>query len=399
MTSVTRATAADARVASYRSAYLYAGLSNLIFYVPVLLLYFRALGVSAADSFALVSIYAFVLALTDLPTGVLADALGPRATLIASSLVGIAGALALGLGSSFALLATGETLVALGLSLRSGAQPAYVYELAGATRYREAESTVTALSYVGLALSASLAGTLFSLQPALVFVATAGALLASVLTIPAGQSVRAHDALRPGVATVVARVLRRIRHDPVLVAVGVLFGAFTTITGLAYWAYQLYLDAIGVPIGVIGPAYAASFLASAAGARYAARANQRFGAANVLLVQGVVLVGCVAAMSSVRHPVGIVLLPLVQVTTGYLFPTFYALLQDRVSDGERATLLSLEGVLQRGALALALLGFGAIVSASSLGDALRVTAAAGVIVVIATPLTIRRIARATTVTV
>ena len=81
MTSVTRATAADARVASYRSAYLYAGLSNLIFYVPVLLLYFRALGVSAADSIALVSIYAFVLALTDLPTGVLADALGPRATL------------------------------------------------------------------------------------------------------------------------------------------------------------------------------------------------------------------------------------------------------------------------------------------------------------------------------
>lgn len=388
-----RSRTADARPASYASASLYAGLSNLVFYVPVLLLYFRAVGVSAAESFALVSIYAFVLALTDLPTGVLADALGARWTLIASALVGTVGALTLGVSSSFALLAVGEALVALGLSLRSGAQPAYVYELAGATRYREAESTVTALTYVGLAVSASLAGVLFAVQPALVFVATAGALLVSVAVLAAARPANMQGAVRPSATAVVARVFGRLRDDRTLVMLLALFAAFSTTTGLAYWSYQLYFDVIGVPVALIGPAYAASFLASAAGARYAARVNQRFGAANVVLVHGVVLIGCVAAMSSVRHPLGIVLLPLVQVTTGYIFPTFYALLQDRVSDGERATLLSLAGVLQRAALALALLGFGALTTASSSGDALLVTAAIGLIFVLAAPLTIRRTER------
>lgn len=376
----------------YRPLVVYAGLSNLIFYIPVLILYFRHVGLSAAESFALVSIYSLVLAVAELPTGVLADALGARRTLVTSSLVGAAGALTLAVGSSFAVLGLGETLVALGLSLRSGAQSAYAYGLAGGTRYRAAESTITALSYVGLAVSAMLAGTLFSLGPSVVFVATAAALLcaATVLQVSGAGGARA---VRPTPASVVARLGRRLRADHALLVLLVVFAAFTTMTGLAYWSFQLYLDAVGVPVGLIGPAYALSFLAAALGARVAARVNQRFGAGVIVLAQGLILTGCLVAMSEVRNPLGVAVLPLVQLTTGYVFPTFYGLLQARVDDGERATLVSLAALLQRGALAFALLAFGWFTTIGSLTEALSVTAASGLLFVLAAPLTIRRLER------
>ena len=75
------------------------------------------LGIGAAALGALGATYFYVYALMQVPAGVLADTLGPRATLTAGVLIAAAGSLAFGLAGGFATAAVARTLIGFGVSV------------------------------------------------------------------------------------------------------------------------------------------------------------------------------------------------------------------------------------------------------------------------------------------
>ncbi|HEX2825591.1 MAG TPA: MFS transporter [Burkholderiales bacterium] len=77
----------------------------------------HAFGVSGAALGALAATYFYVYALMQLPTGVLADTLGPRLTLAAGSFLAGVGSLMFAAAPDLAMAAAGRTLIGLGVSV------------------------------------------------------------------------------------------------------------------------------------------------------------------------------------------------------------------------------------------------------------------------------------------
>jgi hypothetical protein len=152
---------------------------------------------------------------------------------------------------------------------------------------------------------------------------------------------------------------------PVIVYVA----AIMTVSGLSYWACQLYLEHIRFPVPWFGTAYTAFFLSSSLGAGCALRLNQALGYRRALLLVTAALVACVLSISAVRHPAGAALLAGTQFVTGYFMPTLRALLQGLVESSIRATLLSVESMLYRLMFSGVALAFGYVVSSRGLSSA------------------------------
>src|SRR3970282_835008 len=72
---------------------------------------------SAAMLGGISATYFYIYTLMQIPTGVLADTLGPRAILTLGCIIAGAGSLLFGLAESVAMLATGRLLVGLGVSV------------------------------------------------------------------------------------------------------------------------------------------------------------------------------------------------------------------------------------------------------------------------------------------
>ena len=151
-------------------------LSTSYLFVPVLVHFFLARGLSFTQMALLNTVYAVTAVLCDIPTGALADRFGRRRAMIA-------GALSMALGCfidyrshTFSGFALGEGLLALGLTLSSGADSAYLYDLlraAGRSReYRRFEGSATAMKLSGAALALIVGGFIGGGDPASTYLGT-----------------------------------------------------------------------------------------------------------------------------------------------------------------------------------------------------------------------------------
>lgn len=349
----------------------YVASTNLAFYVPILLVHFQKHGVGPEGVFVLVSTYTFVLAVTDVPTGMIAGAVGARPVLVASLVAAAAGALLLGMSSSMIGFLIGQSLVALALSLRSGADASYLFALSGGGRsYQRTEGLATSTTYVALGLG-SIAGALLSVvDDMLPFGATAVALVVGLIAFGTLPDVAAPTAGTRSLRAVTRASIEAVRRDRVLAFMIPLVAGLLTVAGIAYWSLQLYLAALDVPVALFGLAYAAYFLAAAIGARLSSMINNGLGQGTSLVVASVVLGAAVLLMGTVSGFAGVALPLVTQFVTGYLFPTFRYLIQQRIPPDTRATILSTESVAQRTLFTVSSLAMGAAVGAYGISGAL-----------------------------
>src|SRR5690606_18965338 len=94
------------------------------------------------------AIYAGVVILVEVPTGALADRIGRRQSMMAGALAMVAACLVAYRADGFAQFALSEALAALSMSLCSGADSAYLFDLLGshgrAHEYAAREGTASA---------------------------------------------------------------------------------------------------------------------------------------------------------------------------------------------------------------------------------------------------------------
>jgi MFS family permease len=134
---------------------VYRFLSTSYLFMPVLVLFFQARGLDFTQIALLNSVYALTAILCEVPTGALADKYGRRFAMIVGALFMAVGSLVNWRGHDFWTFAVGEGFLALGMTLTSGADSAYLFDLlrvAGREHeYRRREGTATAFKLVGAA--------------------------------------------------------------------------------------------------------------------------------------------------------------------------------------------------------------------------------------------------------
>jgi predicted MFS family arabinose efflux permease len=356
--------AEDARLQlDLRLFFTYRVLSTAYLFVPVLVLFFQDRGLSITEITLLNTLYALTAVVCEVPTGVLADRFGRRRAMIAGAVLMSIGCLVDYRGSSFWAFAVGEGLLALGLTLASGADSAYLYDLlADAGRldqYRAYEGRATAGKMIGAAAALALGGLVAGHHlgdtyavSAIVCMAAAGT---AALLGERAVSASARGLLPAMVAATRVVLLRAPLRRAVI------FSVLTfTLLRMGLYLQPIWLDNSGLDVMWIGVVLAALSLVGAIGAERIETVRRAVGERGLVLLLPLVLGTSYILLGRIGLPLGLGLLALLALCNGVYSPLSKDLLNREILDSsQRATVLSVESMARR-------LGFGAFAPLSGL---------------------------------
>ncbi len=261
--------------------------------IPVAVPFFGSFGLSMQDVFLLQALFGFVVLVTEVPSGYVADLLGRKNTLVVGAVVAALGHACLLFAEGFWTLALFEVLLAVSHSLVSGADLALLYDTELALGRSESEQRqVVGKLYGARTFSEALAGVactvvlLFAGFQELVLLQVMVGLLPVVLVLrlvePPGKRLESH-----GHFADMQRILSYLwGHSSVLRLVLLALSVWSLTTFYAVWLLQKLWQEQGVALTHFGWLWGALTLVAAFAGRWAHRFEERVGAKGVLLFIG-----------------------------------------------------------------------------------------------------------------
>ncbi|WP_442806096.1 MFS transporter [Streptomyces sp. NBC_01257] len=365
-------------------------LFNLLWWMPVFYAYQKAAGLSDGQIFGIQSIYYVAFCLFEIPTGLIADRIGTRNCLRAGAVVMTAANLAPVFSASYTGFLLHFLAIAAGRSLTSGAASAYLYDGLRAEKcdehYLKAEGTARALGLAAKVVCWPLVGPLMALAHTAPYVlsaaSAAGSLACAValprLTVPADAAGsgkaggRAGGGRRGGAFLRDAgSALRCVASSPWLALVMMQGVAVFTLSRICQVnLFQPILLDHGIGESSHGGVLAAMTVAEAVASARPQWLSRRLTPVAWVSVLSLALAGTLAGLTLGGPWAVVALLCLFAAATGFAYPVQRKLVNDAVpAHAPRATLLSVESIVDRAVCALAAVAAGAYLSAGRL-DAL-----------------------------
>ncbi|AJC53086.1 MFS transporter [Streptomyces sp. 769] len=360
-------------------------LFNLLWWMPVFYAYQRQAGLTDGQIFGIQSIYYLAFCLFEIPTGLIADRIGTRNCLRAGAVVMTAANLVPVLTPHYSGFLVHFLLIAAGRSLTSGAASAYLYDglrAEGASEhYLKAEGQARALGLAAKVVCWPLVGPLMALAHCAPYVlsaaSAAGSLVCAVLLPRQYPSDGGDRAGRSGRRTAgsfwheATVALRTVRATPWLALVMVQGVALFTLARICQVnLFQPILLDHGIPDGAHGGALAAMTVAEAVASARPHWLTTRLSPVTWVSLLSLAMAATLAG-STLGGPWAVVaLLCLFAAVAGFGYPLQRKLVNDAIPAGApRATLLSLESIVDRAVCAVAAVAAGGYLSAGRL-DAL-----------------------------
>ncbi|NDZ98581.1 MFS transporter, partial [Streptomyces sp. SID10116] len=342
-------------------------LFNLLWWMPVFYAYQKAAGLSDGQIFGIQSIYYVAFCLFEIPTGLIADRIGTRNCLRAGAVVMTAANLAPVVSASYTGFLVHFLAIAAGRSLTSGAASAYLYDGLRAEKcddhYLKAEGTARALGLVAKVVCWPLVGPLMAVAHPTPYVLSAASAAGSVVcavALPriAGADGRTEkgDAARRGGAFLrdAGTALRCVASSRWLALVMVQGVAIFTLSRICQVnLFQPILLDHGIAEASHGGVMAAMTVAEAVASARPQWLSRRLPPVAWVSILSLALAGSLAAMTFGGPWAVVVLLCVFAAATGFAYPIQRKLVNDAVpADAPRATLLSVESIVDRAVCAL-----------------------------------------------
>jgi len=351
-----------------RLFYLFRLLATSYLYVPIFMLFMEERGLSFVERMALAALYSVVVILVEIPTGVFADRIGRRRSMMLGAATMVVSCLVAYQAHSFAAFALAEALAAVSMSLCSGADSAYLFDLLaehGRVReYGRRESTASAWHLMGCAIAYAGGGLVArELGRDVPYLITA--VVAAAAVIVAGclrdDRPRLPDRDHRPPARIVIRAwaahmrqsLRDVRLSGRLAWIIAYSAVVFALLRATVYLYQPYLKARSFDEAEIGLVFAGVHVLASMVAHQGYALRQRFGDDNLLWgLLGTLAVSFVL-LDVVRGPWVLALLGIQAFAMGLYSPLVKPLLNRDVPDSSRrATVLSVESIARRGAMGL-----------------------------------------------
>lgn len=349
-------TAATRLVRNLRLFYAFRLLATSYLFVPIFMLFQADRGLSFFERLALGGIYSAVIIVVEVPTGVFADRLGRRRSMMWGAVSMVASCLLATRADGFVEFAVAEALAALSMALVSGADSAYLYDLLAAHdrahEYPRRESAASAWHLLGSAIAFAGGGALAQIHMTLPYMVTAGVALAAAIT--AGLLEEDHEPIEPTgrgwFAQTYAALDEVIRNGRLLWLVGYSAVVFALVRATIY-VYQPYLAERGLSTLEIGLLFAGVNLIAALVSYRTWSLRAAFGDEkllwSLLAVLGVSFIGLASAGAG---PWMLALLFVQAVASGIYSPLTKPLLNREIRSENRAAVLSVESMGRRAAI-------------------------------------------------
>ncbi len=348
-----------------RLFYVFRLLATSYLYVPIFMLFQVSRGLTFFESLLLGGIFSAVVIAVEVPTGVFADRVGRRRSMMLGALAMVASCLLATQAHSFATFAVAESLGALSIALCSGADSAYLFDFLRehdrVHEYDRVESTASAWHLMGSAVAFAGGGMLARIDLALPYLVTAGvAAIAAVVASQlhddrpvADQRIPASMVMRSWGSQVAAALGEVTRNPRLAWIVGYSAVVFVLLRATVY-LYQPYLEERGLGPVSIGLLFAGVYVIASLVAYRTYRLRRRFGDEVMLwAVLAVLAVTFVGLAGAGRGPWMFALLVVQAIANGIYSPLTKPLLNAEISDSRRrAAVLSVDSMARRAAMGL-----------------------------------------------
>ncbi|MBL0214709.1 MAG: MFS transporter [Myxococcales bacterium] len=354
----------DARIQrSLRLFYAFRLLATSYLYAPIFMLFQASRGLSFFQTLALGGIFSGVILLVEIPTGVFADRIGRRRSMLIGALTMVASCLIAAGAHGFATFAVAEALGAISIALCSGADSAYLFDFLRehdrSHEYGRRESIASAWHLMGSAVAFAGGGLLAQIDLALPYLVTA-----CVAAVAALVACLLHDDRPVADERFPARLVWRswgaqmrnafaeVGKNPRLAwMVGYSVVVFALLRATMY-LYQPYLADRGLGPVAIGGLFAAMYVVASVVAsrtyRMRRRINDEILLWSLLAVLAVSFLGLAGAGNG---PWMLSLLLIQAIANGLYSPLTKPLLNAEITDSRgRAAILSVESMARRAAM-------------------------------------------------
>lgn len=330
-------------------------LYNLVIFtpvmIPVIVAFWQDNGLSLFDVFVLQSIFAVAVVLLEVPTGMVADRMGKRASLVAAALTIGFGCVLYSLGHGFFAFLAAEVVLAIGLALYSGADAALLFDtlkaLGRQDEYPKHVGQGRAIQMLSFAVSNLLGGFIATYSLRATVVATAvGPFLALFVAL------RMTDVVTPGEGDassyrgLVRQSIKFVwRHRLVqwrMAFLAVLSGSSMWLL----WLYQPYFEHTGVPLWSWGLVFALFNLWAAGASSLSHRFEDVFGRFSMLALMALHTLPLIG-LALVMTPFSFLFILGHQTTRGLARPIISARILEQTYADKRSTVLSLSSMAGR----------------------------------------------------
>lgn len=339
--------------------YLFRLLATSYLYVPIFMLFQAARGLTFFEQLALGGIYSATVILVEIPTGVFADRIGRRRSMLGGALLMSASCLVAASAHDFSTFVLAECLAAVSMALCSGADSAYLFDLLlehdRVHEYSRRESAASAWHLLGSAAAFAGGGLLAQIDLALPYlvtavVAAAAAVVALMLENDRPRAPR-RDVWRSWGRQMTGALGEVGRNRRLAWLIGYSAVTFMLLRATVY-VYQPYLKARGLGPISIGIMFAGVYVVASFVAYRTHLLRRRFGDDFLLwALLGALAVSFLGLAGAAQGPWMLSLLVIQAVANGMYSPLTKPLLNTQISDSsQRAAVLSVESMARRAAM-------------------------------------------------
>jgi MFS family permease len=321
--------------------------SQMLIIGPILVPFMRFKGLDYSEILLLQSISAISVFAFEVPTGVIADLVSRRVSLILSGLFMASGLLFYLLFSTFFHFICAEILFGIGLTFSSGADSALLFETLKLERkeseLQKREGTAMSFVFIGQAIGSVISGWLYRSDPySPMWISFANVLIAmfsafffrEVPREKSGQKYYKH----------VGASFALTFKTPALLWIVVLASLFGFASRISYWMYEPFFSCIHLDIRWYGIVFLFFNLTAAFSSRVLVSKASRYKPRKVLLFLSYLLSITFILPVLSRNYFGIVFLNFQQVVRGMHKPVTQFYINKHIEDKYRATILSTVGL-------------------------------------------------------
>jgi hypothetical protein len=349
-----------------RLFFLFRLLATSYLWVPILWYFMTSRGLGFGEIMLLSAVYSGVVILVEVPTGALADRIGRRQSMMAGALAMSAACLIAYGAHSFAAFAGFEVLAAISMSLCSGADSAYLFDLLHSAghgdEYPRREGTSSAWHQAGNVVAFAAGGWLGANDLALPYLVTA-CVAAAAFAVAVFMRAEPEPPAAPAPARSLGaefshyfahmrRSLRDVRESRRLSWVIAYSAVVFVLLRATVYLYQPYLDARGFGIAETGFVFAGVYLIAALVAQRGDALRRRFGEGTLVWGMLGTLAVSFVLLNQFHGQWALAMLAVQAMANGLYSPLVKPMLNREISSARRATVLSVESIARRSAMVL-----------------------------------------------
>ena len=338
--------------------YLFEVLYSLMFYTPIIVLFFQKNGLSLTEVMVIQFINSVLWILMEIPAGYFADVMGRKISMMMTGIFATLSMLTFGLGTNFYHFLIGSLLWALTGVFLSGADSAFIYDtlkdLNREGEYKKIWGKTFFYANIGMATAGIIGGFLAGMNFRYPFFVV---LPIYIFLIPLALSFHEPKKHRTvSVLTHVSELFKAIKttifQNKKLKWLLLYSGLMMSVISIAYYLYQPYLKLSGLDLVYFGFVFAAFNVIEAFSAKYAHRIEKKVGP-NFSLIFLFILIGlCYLLMGNIIFIFSFVFAFILQFVRGFSSIVISDYIHKVTDSKIRATVLSVESFTKRGFCAI-----------------------------------------------